>query len=376
MILGAPPDVVRQCRKEHLPAPRHFAIGVTEALVSYLVGIAFGRFDPRASVPKAEERADPFLQLPRSAPACRIGKGDQYDILVDDPGHVHDIFQRCALSFRDLGFDESEWGELWREIGAEEDTGRTWLAKHFFQIHLSRYTAFRRKAPLYLQIGVASGRYSVWVYLHAATADTLYRVQNEYVAPKLALEVRRLEEMKREFGTVAKAADRRRLSMQEALVDELRVLLGDVERVAPLWNPNLEDGTVIALSPLWRLLPQHKGWQRELKANWELLCAAEYDWTHLAMRLWPERVVQKCAIDRSLAIAHGLEDIFWSEGADGRWKPRPTPTRPVEQLVGERTSIAVKSALKSLIEVSVVNANGVRGRGRRASNTASDMGAG
>jgi hypothetical protein len=28
------------------------------------------------------------------------------------------------------------------------------------------------------------------------------------------------------------------------------------------------------------------------------------------MRLWPERVVPKCAKDRSLAIAHGLEDFL------------------------------------------------------------------
>ena len=42
--------------------------------------------------------------------------------------------------------------------------------------------------------------------------------------------------------------------------------------------------------------------------------AGKYDWAHIAMHLWPERVVPKCATDRSLAIAHGLEDVFWVEG--------------------------------------------------------------
>ena len=37
------------------------------------------------------------------------------------------------------------------------------------------------------------------------------------------------------------------------------------------------------------------------------------------MHLWPERVVPKCATDRSLAIAHGLEEVFWVEGTDGKW---------------------------------------------------------
>jgi hypothetical protein len=57
------------------------------------------------------------------------------------------------------------------------------------------------------------------------------------------------------------------------------------------------------------------------------LCAGEYDWSHIAMHLWPERVVPKCAKDRSLAIAHGLEDVFWVEGTDGKWTARKTPTR-------------------------------------------------
>ena len=129
------------------------------------------------------------------------------------------------------------------------------------------------------------------------------------------------------------------------------------------------------MAPLWRLVPQHKPWQKELKSKWDELVAGKYDWAHLAMHLWPERVVPKCATDRSLAIAHGLEDIFWVEGDDGKWKPRPAPTRSVDELVRERTSIAVKSALKSLLEAPVANANGSRGRGRRAANAAANGGA-
>ena len=66
--------------------------------------------------------------------------------------------------------------------------------------------------------------------------------------------------------------------------------------------------------------------------------------------LWPERVVPKCATDRSLAIAHGLEDVFWFEDDDGKWKPLDKPARPVTSLIAERTSPAVKAALKSILE--------------------------
>ena len=92
------------------------------------------------------------------------------------------------------------------------------------------------------------------------------------------------------------------------------------------------------MAPLWRLVPQHKPWQKELKATWDELVAGKYDWAHLAMHLWPERVVPKCATDRSLAIAHGLEDVFWVEGADGKWKPRAHARRARRGARAERTS--------------------------------------
>ena len=92
------------------------------------------------------------------------------------------------------------------------------------------------------------------------------------------------------------------------------------------------------------------------------MAAGKFDWAHLAMHLWPERVVSKCATDRSLAIAHGLEDVFWAEGAGGRWKPRSIPTRSIDDLVRERSSAAVKAALKSLVVAPMAAAGGGRVR--------------
>jgi hypothetical protein len=102
----------------------------------------------------------------------------------------------------------------------------------------------------------------------------------------------------------------------------------------------------------------------------------KYDWSHLAMHLWPERVVPKCAKDRSLAIAHGLEDVFWVEGTDGKWTARKTPTKSVDELVKERTSPAVKSALKSLLEAPVASgkSTGRKGGGRRKAAAAAEGG--
>ena len=60
------------------------------------------------------------------------------------------------------------------------------------------------------------------------------------------------------------------------------------------------------MAPLWELIPS---WQAEPKKCWEALARGDYDWAHLACTLWPERVREKCKGDRSLAIAHGLEEL-------------------------------------------------------------------
>jgi hypothetical protein len=238
------------------------------------------------------------------------------------------------------------------------------------------YSKSRRKAPIYWQLATPSASYSVWLYIHAFSKDTLFRVQNDYVAPKLAHEERRLESLTSELRDGATAAQRKTLAAQEAVVDELRAFLDEVKRVAPLWKPNLDDGVIINFAPLWRLVPQNKSWQKELKATWDALCEGKYDWAHLAMHLWPERVVPKCAKDRSLSIAHGIEDVFWAEGTDGKWAARKTPTKSVDELVKERTSPAVKSALKSLLEAPVPSGKnaGRKGRGRRKASAAAEGG--
>ncbi len=65
----------------------------------------------------------------------------------------------------------------------------------------------------------------------------------------------------------------------------------------------------ISAAPLWPLF-RHKPWQKVLKDTWAKLGKGDYDWSHLAMNYWPERVREKCKTDKSLAIAHGLENLY------------------------------------------------------------------
>jgi hypothetical protein len=338
-----------------------FVTALSDTLFSWLVGVAFGRFDPRfvtrhvlsykttggpPYMPIAGQRPippepEPFDPLQSRSPGMWPDDESPVlvppDILVDDAGHDQDIRLHVAEAAAATGWPDPH--DL-----------RKWLAREFFPLHIKMYSKSRRKAPIYWQLATPSASYSVWLYIHAFSNDTLFRVQNDYVAPKLAHEERRLEETAREAREKGTAAQRKELSAQESFVGELRAFLDEVKRVTPLWNPNLDDGVILNFAPLWRLVPQHKTWQKELKSTWDVLCEGKYDWAHLAMHLWPERVVPKCATDRSLAIAHGLEDVFWVERNDGKWIAREKPTHSVEDLVRERTSPAVKAALKSLLD--------------------------
>jgi len=273
-------------------------------------------------------------------------------ILVDDPGHPRDLTAAIREVFEVVFGSEADafWTEASELVDPKGQDIRRWLQKTIFSEHIKRYSKSRRKAPIYWQLATPSASYSVWLYAHRVGRDSLYQVLNDFVSPKLQAEERKLHALSEEAGENPSSSQRKELAAQESFVSELRVFKDDVARVAPLWNPDLNDGVVIVTAPLYRLVPQLKSWQKELKTHWDALAAGRYDWAQLAMHLWPERVVPKCAEDRSLAIAHDLEEVFWEKDADGKWHAREEPTRPIAELVTERSSAAVKDALESLLD--------------------------
>lgn len=325
--------------------------------VSAALAVAFGR-SPKFQA-QSGAMGSCFDEVDFERWSATASESPKPDILVDDPGATADVVEAIerVLDAALPGGWRVDDLDLRRAL---QDGG----LKGFFTFHCEAYSEGGRKAPIYWQIATPSASYSVWLYIHAFTKDTLFRVQNDYVAGKLAHEERQLETMRTEAGPDPVPSQRKTIEAQEGFVEELRTFLDEVKRVAPLWNPDLDDGVIINFAPLWRLVPHHKPWQKELKATWDALRAGKYDWAHLAMHLWPERVVPKCAEDRSLAIAHGLEDVFWYQD-DEKWKPRGEPTRPIDALVAERTSAAVKAALKSLLEAPEQAGGARRGRGRR-----------
>jgi hypothetical protein len=365
------------------------AVSLTAEMVSWAVGVAFGGCDVRLAtgMRALPPEPEPFDALPVCSPAMLTGDDGlplavapvDYPltfpadgVLVDDPGHARELTAAVRAVF-DLVFG-NQADDIWHEAVALLDPQgnnlRAWLAKSFFEHHLKRYSKSRRKAPILWQLATPSGQYAIWLYAHRLTSDSFFQVLNDFVSPKLTHEERRFTTLSQEVGQNPTASQRKGLAEQEAFITELRTMRDEVARIAPLWNPDLNDGVVLTMAPLWRLVPQHRVWQKELKTAWDALCMGKYDWAQVAMHLWPERVVPKCAEDRSLAIAHGLENVFWIEGSNGKWQPRRVDKATVDSLITERTSPAVKEALHNLLHAPAPTSS--RGRGpsqstRRAS---------
>jgi hypothetical protein len=395
---------------------------LTSDLLDYAFGVALGRWDLRFATGerRAPPEPDPFDPLP----VCPPGMLQNADglpatpsdvladyplriswpgILVDDKGHDEDIETRVrevlAVVFPDR-VDEIAH-EACGNLGVK--TLREFFRKPaaFFAGHLKRHSKSRRQAPIYWPLTSPNGLYTLWLYYPRLTADILFTALRDFLEPKLQYEEGRAFRLHQDAGPTPAPSQRAEITEADELVDDLRALRDDLKRVAPLFKPDLNDGVILNHAPLWRMIGLPK-WRKDCQATWGKLAAGDYDWAHLALHLWPERVIPKCATDRSLAIAHDLESTFWEEipadelpkskagraakkatkkkakvgggddayalaaadvgdggdddGSDGdsdttgtgtgKWRQKKVPPEELQQLIATRTSPAVKAALE------------------------------
>ena len=226
-------------------------------------------------------------------------------ILVDDPGHPLDLEHRLREVFRILWYDRAETieQEACEILGVK--TLRDYFRKPsgFFADHLKRYSKSRRQAPIYWPLSTAKGSYTLWIYYHRLSDQTLHTALADFVDPKL-------KDVRAEISLLRESNNNRgRLDELLDLEGELLDFQVEIERIIKLpWQPNLNDGVFITAAPLWQLFRLPK-WQKDLKACWDKLEKGDYDWAHLAYTIWPKRVEEVCKKDRSIAIAHGLEHL-------------------------------------------------------------------
>lgn len=290
-----------------------------DAQFSWAAGVAFGRFDWRLATGEREAppEPEPFDPLPAKSPGMLPDGAEPYHrhagILVDDPGHEHDLPRLMADVLETV------------DAQADEDL-RRWLRRDFFKYHLQQYSKSRRKAPIYWPLATVSGSYTLWLYYPDLTDQTLFTAVNDFVDPKLKQVDSELGNL-RLAGASRSRADEKRLEELSDFRDELADLRDTLLTIAQGYKPNHDDGVQITAAPLWPLF-RHKPWQKVLKETWEKLEQGDYDWAHLAMAYWPDRVREKCVTDKSLAIAHDLEHLYVEP------EPAPKKTRGRKKSTG------------------------------------------
>jgi len=346
-------------------------------LFMYAVGVAFGRWDVRIAVDQslAPKLPDPFDPLPVCPPGMLVGPDglpaepnrivseewlrarpdantlppegtvknptipdSEYPlriswdgILVDDPGfkgdrpHRDDIVRRVREVFDLLWKDKSH--EIEQEacdiLGVSDLRDYFRKPVGFFQDHLKRYSKSRRKAPIYWPLSTPSGSYTIWLYYHRLNEQTLYGAVNKYVEPKTSEVERGIAQIENDLKAASGREATRltdRLGEARAFVAELRDLREELLRIAALpYKPDLNDGVIINAAPFHGLF-RLRSWAKDTEDCWKKLAKGDYDWAHSAYTIWPDRVRKVCRTDRSIAIAHGLEDLCEVEAPESKKK--------------------------------------------------------
>jgi len=284
-------------------------------VISYCVGVTFGRLDVRCAIVRYQQRNLPNLFAPY--PVCSPGVLQGSDglpltntpegypleinwdgILVDDPDHRDDTIRRIRDVIEMIWKDRAEAieKEACEILGVRElrDYFRKPGKGGFWDDHVSRYSKSRRKAPVYWLLQSSKKNYALWIYNHRFDKDMLFKALLNYVEPKIRLEESRLESLRAQrtaAGTSGKGVKKleKEIDRQEEFISELRDFEDKLRRVANLHlAPDLNDGVVLNIAPLCELVP----W-KEAKKYWDELRDGEYEWSSIGKQL------------RQKGIAHG-----------------------------------------------------------------------
>ena len=286
------------------------------ALVSYAIGCVVGRWDIRFATgeyPKPE-LPDPFAPLPVYSPGMLTPDSDltnyplerdQDGILVDDPDHPDDILRRIRNVLEVIWSDNADAIEQEAcEILGVKDL-RDYFHKPgnggFWQDHIKRYSKSRRKAPIYWLLQSSKKSYALWLYYHRLDKDILFKAHTQYVEPKLNLETDKLNHLNNQRATLSGTALKKLehdIEKQENLVSELTDFSAKLQRAAKLdfgrnlnqdvvFDPDLNDGVVLNIAPLWELTP----WS-EAKKYWQDLIQGKYEWSSIGKQLRAKGIVQ------------------------------------------------------------------------------------
>ena len=111
--------------------------------------------------------------------------------------------------------------------------------------------------------------------------------------------------MEREIGDLDKLLDELTTFTDKVSQLATRGPAPEIQEAEAPYVMDLDDGGMVNSSALWELV--FPVW-KDPKKWWTSLSRPkgkkDFDWSHLAMRYWPKRVMEKVKKDPSLAVAH------------------------------------------------------------------------
>jgi len=310
--------------------------------LSWAIGVLVGRFD--AQTGGLVDLADQRRNEQNITPDPEMPQGHDHGLLylsaLDDHEGLNreeqsNVGKACLQTLKDIL--QYKWGaekctELWDEIhsalvldcstdwspaqSSKKDLN-TWIRSSAFDMHSSIY----QKRPIYFPLISAKKSFFLWVNIHQWNDGTLNSILANYLNPDISLMEHRIKRLREERHSIQ---DSRQLNAMEKeiadldkLLDELKVFADNVsqlstrgpapeiQEVEAPFVMDLDNGVMVNSAALWELvLPLWK----DPKKWWVSLSAPkgkkDFDWSHLAMRYWPDRVMEKVKLDPSLAVAH------------------------------------------------------------------------
>lgn len=277
--------------------------------ISYAAGIALGRFD--VGVPDALGCGNFPLSVADALKEARLAVSD--GILLNDSEQPLDLADRVYAILELLLGSSSADARIRSALGGgtPRELLRNWFGRFtgqgnvsFWKYHFQMY----RKRPVYWPLQSPGRKFAVWLFHERLTGDTLYSLRNAIVEPRIRLAERQIEDLRAPSERDRSA--RQELDRIRGLADDLRAFSANLKTITDRgYTPHIDDGVLLNAAPLWTLLPS---WT-ETKKAWQSLEGGECDWAHQAMDHWPARVKDACRVNRSFAIAHGLEHLASSD---------------------------------------------------------------
>ncbi len=308
---------------------------MAQEIVMELVGMAFGRWD--TAYAKGEKAVPEFGDVFDALPFMPVvSQGDEpcpAQLAVPADGimtneaesplclasHVREVMHWLW----GVDADDREY-ELCQLIGCKSLQAYLESPTGFFDYHFKRYTKSRRKAPIYWLLASEDGTVNYWVYYPKLSKNTLPQLVNSLRTEAEALRSR-LNAALTAHDKSMEATVRAEQEQVEGMQDELNRIIGAG------YVPCHDDGVPVTAAPLLQLIP-HRAWRQECEKNMEALAKGDYDWSHLAMSLYPARVTQKAKKDWCLALTHGLEHLCEN-------KPKEKKTRKKKNAATEGPSL-------------------------------------